>query len=87
MSNKEEFNEWLKDKPQSIKDLGGKLKPWVKYRIKATGQHCIIKSYDENGTVMVAVTGHDDEFLDMKYLAQPMRVCGVKSDELELNGE
>ena len=85
--NKAEFNEWLKDKPQSIKDLGDKLKPWAKYRVKVTGQRCIIKSYDENGTVMVAVTGHDDEFLDMKYLAQPIRVCGVKPDELELIDE
>jgi len=87
MSNEEEFSEWLKDKPQSIKDLGDKIKPWNKYRIKPTGQHCRIDVFDENGTVGVVVVGHDEEFLNMKYSQQNMGVCGVSPNELELINE
>jgi len=85
--NEEEFNEWLKDKPQSIKDLGDKIKPWNKYRIKSTGQHCEVDVFYESGTVGVVVVGHDNYFLNMKYFAQNMGVCGVKTNELELINE
>jgi hypothetical protein len=85
--DKAEFDEWLKDRPQSIKDLSDKLKPWLKYRIKETGQHCDIAAYNEKGSVRVLVNGHDDEFLDVKYFTQPVFVFGVKPSELELINE
>ena len=80
----EVFNEWLKDRPKSIKDLASKLPPNLKYKVKATGQYCDIYSYYEDGTVKVTVTGHESEILDIINKLKPVNVFGLTRDDLEV---
>jgi len=79
-----EFEEWLKDRPEIIKTMAGKLKPWFRYRLKTTGQHCNLYSYSENGTVTIEVNGHDSEVLDAINKMIPIGVFGINPDDLEV---
>jgi hypothetical protein len=64
-----QFEEWLKDKPDLVKQVAHKLKPWFEYRIKKTGKRCILFAYYEDGTVAVDTI---DNF-----------VFGLKPEDLE----
>lgn len=77
-------DDWFLTRPTVIKVLIKKLKPWKRYRIKETGQHCVIVSYNEHWTVTVFVTGHDDPL--RKTLAEIMRmeVFGINPNSLEI---
>ena len=81
-----EFKEWLKDRPQIIKELAEKLPPWNEYRIKKTGQHCQIYSYSEKGTITVIVNGHDDKFVNAINKAVQTKVFGISPENLEIIG-
>ena len=78
------LNEWLSDRPQEIKDLAEKVKPWFRYRIKETGQHCTLVSYFEDGTLKVNVDGHDSEALDMMNKIVQVNVFGISPESLEV---
>lgn len=80
----EGFAEWLRGRPQSIKDLAQKLPPNERYRIVQTGQHCSLYSYFENGTVSVTVDGHDHKALAAMNMLQPFNVFGLKPTDLEV---
>ncbi len=79
-----EFNEWLNGRPEVIKEMAAKLKPWNRYRLKQTGQHCTLYSYSEDGTVTINVNGHDSEALDAINNMTQVRVFGINPDDLEL---
>jgi hypothetical protein len=81
-----EFEEWLKDRPEIIKTMASKLKPWFRYRLKATGQHCTLYSYSENGTVTIEVDGHDSKSLNAIYKITPIRVFDVNPNDLDILG-
>lgn len=49
------LDEWLADRPQVIRDLAYAYPPSC-YTITATGQHAVLYSYDEDGTVTVDTT-------------------------------
>lgn len=70
------LNKWLEGRPDVIVDMAAKLKPWLRYRVKQTGQHCSLCSYSENGTVTVTVDGHDNSKLSGPRLAAPFE-CRV----------
>ena len=40
--------EWVEDRPPEVRDVVERLPPWHTYRLKTTGQHCRIQSYDED---------------------------------------
>lgn len=85
---KEEFSEWLSDRPSIIKELGGKCPPWNRYRIKQMGQHCSVHAYTEEGTITVIVDGHDSKTLNHLNELCPTMVYGVSPDDLEaIDGE
>lgn len=79
-----EFNEWLKDRPEVIKKMAEKLKPWLKYKLKTTGQHCTIYSFSEDGTVTIYIDGHDDEVLNKINQLIAIKVFGIDPDDLEV---
>jgi len=81
---KKEFNEWLEGRPEVIQKLAEKLKPWFRYRLKPTGQHCLLYSYSEDGTVTITVDGHDSEWLDKMNKMMPINVFGISPDDLEI---
>lgn len=79
-----DFEEWLSARPKIIQQLGNRLPPWNRYRMKETGQHCSMYSYSEDGTVTVTVDGHDSEPLDTINKMCPVNVFGVHPDDLEI---
>lgn len=52
---KQALDEWLADRPQVIKDLAYATPPGC-YTLNDTGQHAVLYSYDEDGTVTVNTT-------------------------------
>ncbi len=50
-----EWQKWLKDRPQCVKDLAAKWPPNVLYKNKKTGQVMALQAYDENGNVRAYV--------------------------------
>ena len=81
---KKEFEEWLDGRPDVIQKMAVSLKPWFRYRLKPTGQHCSLYSYFEDGTVTITVDGHDTEALDMVNKVMPVNVFGISPDDLEI---
>ena len=81
--NNKEFNDWMDGKPKIIKDMADKLKPWLRYRIKSTRQHCDIYSYSEDGTVTVTVNGHDSKILNEMNKAIQVNVFGINPIDIE----
>ena len=66
MSYKEEFEAWLKTKPQEVQDLAAKyppgdytIKEGAPYGITVPGSKVNIESYREDGTVGVRIKGTD----------------------------
>lgn len=49
------LDEWLADRPQVIKDLAYAYPPDC-YTFNDTGQHGVLYSYDEDGTITVNTT-------------------------------
>lgn len=49
------LDEWLEDRPQIIKDMAHATPPGC-YTFNDTGQHGVLYSYDESGTVTVNTT-------------------------------
>jgi len=82
-SEEQEFNDWLEGRPQVIVDMAANLKPWKRYRIKETGQHCSLFSFSEDKTVSVIVDGHDSEFLDQINAMSQTKVFGIHPNDLE----
>ena len=83
MKDNADFNKWLEGSPKVIRELGEKITPFVRYRIKSTGQHCSIVSYFEDGTLRVNVDGHESPLLDEINNSIQVGVFGIKPDDLE----
>ena len=83
MKCEEDLQRWLDGRPDTIRELTNKIKPWVRYRLKPTGQHCDLESYYEDGTVSVLINGHDSKFLNMIYIINEISVFGVNPSDLE----
>jgi hypothetical protein len=73
----QDFENWLSTRPQIIRYLGKLLPPDRLYLLKTTGHRVIIYSYNEDGTVTVAVTG---EYNQIKF---PRKVFGISPIDLE----
>lgn len=46
-----EFQEWFRSRPQVIQDMVLTTPPWNLYSLEGDGDHYMILSYNENGTV------------------------------------
>ena len=56
-TQQKEWNEWLSDRPESIKKLADKYPPYNLYKLKTSGQRVTMHSYWEDGTVSIWITG------------------------------
>jgi len=83
LHTQQELDLWLLGRPKTIQILAERLKPWITYRVKSTGQHCTLLSYFENGTVSVEIVGHDSEVLNMINSCTSFGVFGLLPDDLE----
>lgn len=72
-----EWHEWLKDRPQIIKDLAKQLPPNKLYLLKTSNHKVTLISYEENGTVTVNVSG------DFNRVIFERNVFGVNPENLE----
>ena len=55
--DQDEFNKWLSDKPEIIKDLVKQIPPGRLYLLKTSGHKVFPYSYNEDGTITVVVSG------------------------------
>ncbi len=53
----ESWQEWVDSRPPVVKALCEKYPPNILFRLKDTGQRVYVISYQESGTVRVAITG------------------------------
>lgn len=77
------FKRWLQSRPVAVRVAGCTVKPWNTYRMIKTGQHCIVQAYCDDGSVRVAIVGHDDSFLAAMAQAERLNVFGVRPSMLE----
>ncbi len=68
--------EWLKDRPQVIQDMAAQCPPGRLYRLASSGHRVFVRSYSENRTMTVIVSG--------KYnlVAFERQVFGISPDDL-----
>lgn len=72
-----EWFEWVKTRPDCIRDLCERFPPDRLYRLKESGQRVTLYSYCEDGTMTVAVSG------EYNLVVFGRCVFGVFPDELE----
>jgi hypothetical protein len=74
---KKAWEKWLRSRPPIIKELANRFPPNRLYRLKEPGHRVTIRSYCEDGTMTVNVTG--------KYnlIMFDRNVFGIKPDDLE----
>lgn len=72
-----EWNEWVESRPDKVRGILHKIKPWELYRMKSTGQRVIFYSVIENGTITVIVSGKYNLTL------HDSRVFGIRPNDLE----
>lgn len=68
---------WVADRPEKVRDLCARLPSDRLYRMKSSGHRCTLVSYNEDGTVCVAVTGQ------YNLVSFDRMVFGVPADDLE----
>ena len=51
-----EWEAWLDERPPRVREVAERLPPWKDYTLTTTGQHCIIKQYDEHDDGHVTLT-------------------------------
>jgi hypothetical protein len=74
------FARWLAGRPANVRAVAEKLLPWIKYRIKSTGQPCMIQSYGEHEDGSVTLTVNTtDRFGIVRY-----DVFGLEPDDIEV---
>ena len=73
----EEFEEWVEERPECIKEMIKKYPPNLLYRLKTANQRVTIYSYAENNTMTVTVSG-DYNLIDFE-----RNVFGIKPEDLE----
>lgn len=74
----EEHLNWLSSRPEKIKEMFKKKPGNILYRLRSTGEYCILYSYNESGNVTVTVPSSLNENLMFE-----KQVFGVPLDDLE----
>lgn len=68
---------WVSTRPPKVRAIAERFDPWSLYRMRTTGQRVTIRSFADDGTVSVAVTGQFNAVL------HDAEVFGVNPDDLE----
>lgn len=78
-----EWQAWLAERPDNVREIAEQYPPWPTYRLKSTGQHCAIRVYDEHddGRVTVKITAWYEPMI-----MPPRGVFGVDPHDLERVG-
>jgi hypothetical protein len=71
------WQSWLAGRPQVIPDLGARFRPWKLYRHKGTNQRGFPMSFNEDGTLTLALTG------EFNLISMERQVFGINPDDLE----
>jgi hypothetical protein len=67
----------------AIKAVADKFFPWIRYRIKETGQSCFVNSFQEDGTMTVRVTILPEAITPATFNNLDLSVFGIKPESLE----
>lgn len=74
---KQEWEEWLSERPSQIRELAQKFPPNKLYLLKTSNHRVYPIAYHEDGTLSVAVTGQYNTIMFDR------KVFGIKPDDLE----
>lgn len=70
------WNEWYSSRPDTIRAMIDRWPPWKLYRLKDTGHRVTMRSYGEDGTVSVDVSGK------YNFVLLERNVFGVNPEDL-----
>jgi len=73
------WDAWVTKRPHAVKGMiaNYRLDPWTLYRLKSTSQRVYLMSFNDNGTVKVAVTG------EFNLVTHERAVFGIDPADLE----
>lgn len=71
------WREWVAERPTSVRLVAERFEPWSLYLMKSTGQRVTVRSFYEDGTISVNVTGQFNAVMFDRY------VFGIDPDDLE----
>ena len=74
---KQEWEEWVKSRPEVIQNLAKRFPPYNLYRLKTSGHRVVIYSYSEDETLTVKVSG------EFNLITFERQVFGIKPENLE----
>lgn len=72
-----EWSEWVQSRPDNVRMIAERFTPWTLYKLKSTDQKVGIRSFNEDGTMSIIVSG--------KYNVVMFDRCvfGINPDDLE----
>ena len=47
------WREWLAGRPESVRGVAERFRPWMLYRLTTTGQRCSVIAFAEDGTIRI----------------------------------
>lgn len=73
-----EYEGWIESRPEPIKSIAKRFRPWILYTLRDTNQNVTIYSFSENGTVTIDVGAkYNDQLLFEK------RVFNINPNDLK----
>ena len=72
-----EWDAWVETRPAVIQQMAARLKPWLLFRMKSTGQRVYPYSFNEEGTCTVVLSGR------FNLVMIESKVFGIDPDDLE----
>ena len=70
------WDEWVKERPECVRVVAERFKPWKLYRLKESGHRVYLKSFSEDGTMTVVVCGR------FNFVMFERNVFGINPDDL-----
>ena len=71
------WNEWVAERPESVRIVAEKFDPWTLYKLKDSGHRVTLHSISEDGTLTVNVSG------DFNQLLFERKVFGIPPNDLD----
>lgn len=80
------YEQFCSERPPAVRDVARRFRPWLKYRIKQTGQICRVYSFSEplegGGPITLKVNVLPEDNLG-KFVLTGVQVFGVDPDDLD----
>ena len=72
-----EWKEWVASRPAAVRAIAERFDPWTLYRMKSSGFRVTVRSFSEDGTLTVDVSG------DYNHVLYEHSAFGIDPNDLE----